>query len=168
MLLIHPRSLFCKHVFDSCNLFCLHLTQTWSPSFNPDTHDPHYRFYPLVFLKQQSTICIENRKILGRIQMERFIPVEIFRKKVIPSEVLPFSRSYRNDQNFLYHLSGLPVPGFMMRESEKFTVILLMVQLNPVPVFGAQNNTSTIWQKFFTEIAVQMVSAPGFFPFRRW
>ena len=81
MLLIHPRSLFCKHVFDSCNLFCLHLTQTWSPSFNPDTHDPHYRFYPLVFLKQQSTICIENRKILGRIQMERFIPVEIFRKK---------------------------------------------------------------------------------------
>ena len=36
------------------------------------------------FLKQQSgarTICIENRKIPGRIQMERFIPVEIFRKK---------------------------------------------------------------------------------------
>ena len=76
--------------------------------------------------------------------MERFIPVEIFRKKVIPFEVLPFSRSYRNDQNFLYHLFGLPVPGFMSREGEKFTGILLMVQLNPVPVFGAQKNTSTI------------------------
>ena len=99
--------------------------------------------------------------------MERFIPVEIFRKKVIPFEVLPFSRSYRNDQNFLYHLFGLPVQGFMSREVEKFTGILLMVQLNPVPVFGAQKNTSTICQKFFTEIAVQMVSAPGFFPFRR-
>ena len=35
-----------------------------------------------------------------------------------------------------------------------------MVQLNPVPVFGAQKNTSTIWRKFFTEISVQMVSAP--------
>ena len=54
----------------------------------------------------------------------------------------------------------------MSREREKFTG---MVQLNPVPVFGAQkNNTSTIWQKIFTEITVQMVSAPGFFPFRRW
>ena len=57
----------------------------------------------------------------------------------------------------------------MSREREKFTGILLMVQLNPVPLFGAQkNNTSTIWQKIFTEITVQMVSAPGFFPFRRW
>ena len=82
---------------------------------------------PSVFFKQQSgalTICIENRKIPGRIQMERFIPVEIFRKKVIPFEVLSFSRSYRNDRNFLYHLFGLPVPGFMSRESEKFTGIL--------------------------------------------
>ena len=67
-----------------------------------------------------------------------------FRKKVIPFEVLPFSRSYRNDQNFLYNLFGLPVQGFMSREVEKFTGILLMVQLNPVPVFGAQKNTSTI------------------------
>ena len=83
--------------------------------------------FTLCFFKQQSgalTICMENPKIPGRIQMERFIPVEIFRKKVIPFEVLPFSRSYRNDRNFLYHLFGLPVPGFMSRESEKFTGIL--------------------------------------------
>ena len=45
-------------------------------------------------------------------------------KKVIPFEVVPFSRSYRNNRNFLYHLFGLPVPGFMSRESEKFTSIL--------------------------------------------
>ena len=60
----------------------------------------------------------------GRIQMERFIPVEIFRKKVIPFEVLPLFRFYRNDPNFLYHLFGLLVPGFMSRESEKFSGIL--------------------------------------------
>ena len=36
-----------------------------------------------------------------------------------------------------------------------------MVQLNPVPVFRCQKkNTSTIWQKFFTEISMQMISAP--------
>ena len=34
--------------------------------------------------------------IPGRIQMERFIPVEIF----------PFSRFYRYDQNIWYHLSS--------------------------------------------------------------
>ena len=37
---------------------------------------------------------------------------------------VPFSRSYRNDRNFLYHLFGLPVSGFMSRESENFFGIL--------------------------------------------
>ena len=67
---------------------------------------------------------MENPEIPGRIQMARFIPVEIFRKKVVPFELLPFSRSYGNDRNLLFHLFGLPVPGFMSRESEKFTGIL--------------------------------------------
>ena len=69
------------------------------------------------------TICVENPEIPGTIQMERFIPVEMFRKKVIPFEVLPFSRSYWNDRNFLYHSFGLPVPEFMWRESGKCTGI---------------------------------------------
>ena len=58
-------------------------------------------------------------------------------KKVMPFEVLPFSRFYWNDRNLLYHLFGLLVPGFMPRESENFAGILSTVQLNPVPVFGA-------------------------------
>ena len=45
-------------------------------------------------------------------------------KKVMPFKVLLFYRFYRNDQNFLYHLFGSLVPGFMSRESEKFTGIL--------------------------------------------
>ena len=48
-----------------------------------------------------------------------------------------FPEIYRNDPNFLYHLFGLLVPVFMSTESEKFTGILEVVQLNPVPVFGA-------------------------------
>ena len=49
------------------------------------------------------TICMENTVIPRRIQMERFIPVENFRKKSNSFQVLPFSRFDRNDQNFLYH-----------------------------------------------------------------
>ena len=63
--------------------------------------------------------------------MERFIPLTFCGKEVIPFEVLPlpfevlpFSRFYQNDRKFLYDLSGLLVPGFMSRESEKFTGIL--------------------------------------------
>ena len=41
-----------------------------------------------------------------------------------------------------------------------------MVQLNPVPVFGARKNTSTIWRKFLTEVSVPMVSAPCFKRFK--
>ena len=67
---------------------------------------------------------MENPEISGRIQMERFIKVEIFQKKVIPFKVLSFSHSYRIDGNLLYHLFGLPVLGFVSRESEKFTGIL--------------------------------------------
>ena len=35
-----------------------------------------------------------------------------------------------------------------------------MVQLNPVTVLDAKKTTTTIWRKFFTEISVEMVSAP--------
>ena len=47
----------------------------------------------------------------------------------------------------IHHLFGLLVPGFKPRESEKFTGILRVVQLNPVPVFGAKK-----YQYHLTEI----------------
>ena len=55
--------------------------------------------------------------------MEPFILVEIIRKKGIPFEVLPFSRSYQTTEIFCTILFGLTVPGFMSRETEKFTGI---------------------------------------------
>ena len=63
--------------------------------------------------------------------MKRFIPEENF-----PEKKEHLSRYYlfpiltenflteEEDRNFLYRLFGLPVPGFMSRESEKFTGIL--------------------------------------------
>ena len=44
-------------------------------------------------------------------------------KKIIPFEVLLFSRFCRNNRNILYHFFVLPVPSFKSRESEKFTCI---------------------------------------------
>ena len=53
------------------------------------------------------TICTENREIPGRIQMERFIPVECFWKKGNTFRGIPFSRFFRNSRKFLYHLSTI-------------------------------------------------------------
>ena len=46
------------------------------------------------------TICTKNPVIPGRIQMKRFIPVEMFRKNVTPFEVLPFSRFHQKGLKF--------------------------------------------------------------------
>ena len=63
----------------------------------------------------------KTRKFRGEFKWNGSSRWKFSGKKVIPSGVLPFSRSYRKDQNFLYHLFGLPVPGFMSKESEKFS-----------------------------------------------
>ena len=40
------------------------------------------------------------------------------------SYLFPVFTETTKNENFLYHLFGLPVPGFNSRESEKFTSIL--------------------------------------------
>ena len=66
----------------------------------------------------------KTRKFRGEFKWNGSSRWKFSGKKVIPFEVLPFSRFYRNDRNFLYHLFGLPGPGFKSKESEKFTGIL--------------------------------------------
>ena len=53
------------------------------------------------------TIWMEFSVIPGRIQMERFIPVENFRKKGNTFRGISFPCFYRNSRKFLYHLSIL-------------------------------------------------------------
>ena len=65
-----------------------------------------------------------------------------------------------NDRNFLYHLFGLPVPGFMSRERKIYRYFVNGTTQSRF-CFRCQKNTSTIWRKFFTEMSVQMGSAPG-------
>ena len=66
---------------------------------------------------------MENLEIPGRIQMEQFIPVEIYRKNRT-FRGITFFPFLPKRPNFLYHLFGLLAPGVMSRESEKFTGIL--------------------------------------------
>ena len=83
---------------------------------------------------------MENQKIPGRIQMERFIPVEIFRKKSNAFRGIPFSPFLLKRPKFVVPfvwITSARLP-FTPRESENFAGILSTVQLNPVPVFGAQ------------------------------
>ena len=117
----------------------------WSPTFS------HSSVFPLIFcffffllyfkiiiillfvssLPRRSgvlAICMKNPEIIWGIQMERFIPEECFRKKVIPFEVLPFSRFYRNDRNFLYHLFGLLTMTCTKWFCEKFPVSLWKIR----------------------------------------
>lgn len=51
--------------------------------------------------------------------------LKCFRKRgyTFWAEILPFSSFYWNNRNLPYHLFGLPVLGFLSRESEKFRSI---------------------------------------------
>ena len=66
----------------------------------------------------------KTRKFRGEFKCNGSSRWKFSGKKVMPFEVLLFYRFCRNDRNFLYHLFGSLVPGFMSRESEKFTGIL--------------------------------------------
>ena len=74
------------------------------------------------FLQRALPFVWKTRKSRGEFKWNGSSRSKFSGKKVIPFEVLPFSRFYRNDRNFLYHLFGLPGPGFKSKESEKFTV----------------------------------------------
>ena len=94
---------------------------------------------------------MKNPEIPGRIQMELFIPVEIFRKKgntYLSRYYLFLSRFYRNDWNFWYHLFGLPVPGFKSRESEKIYRYFVNGTTQSRSCFRCQKK----YQYHFTEI----------------
>ena len=76
------------------------------------------------FLQRALPFVWKTRKSRGEFKWNGSSRSKFSGKKVIPFEVLPFSRFYRNDRNFLYHLFGLPRPGFKSKESEKFSGIL--------------------------------------------
>ena len=95
------------------------------------------------------TICMENPVIPARIKMEWFIPVEIFWRRINTFRGLPFSRFDRNDRNFLYHLSGKPVSGFLLRR--------MVICFNPGPlvIWCFANGTTLTQSPFRNHFQVQ-------------
>ena len=95
--------------------------------------------------------------------MVRFIPVEIVRKKVIPFEVLPFYRFYRNDRNvFLLFVwltsSGPPLEavGEKWRSFPRRVMVFCKWHNSNSFLFSEMFlKFSTICQKIFTEISLQ-------------
>ena len=67
---------------------------------------------------------MESPEIPGRIQMERFMPVEIFRTKSNTFRGITFFPFLPKWPKFSVPFGRLLVPGFMSREGEKFTGIL--------------------------------------------
>ena len=108
---------------------------------------PRFFFFFFFWSLGALTICRENPEIPGRIQMERFIPEEIFREK---------NNTFRGIRNFLYHLFVLPVPGFKSRASEKFTGILKMVRLIPF-LFSVAKKYQYHLTDVFHQIPVQKI-----------
>ena len=75
------------------------------------------------------TICMENPEIPGRVQMERFIPVEIFRKT---------STTFRGITFFPF-LTTRPTARLHLERERKIYRYFV----------NGKQNTSTIWPKFF-------------------
>ena len=99
----------------------------------------------------------KTRKFRGEFKWNGSSRWKFSGKIVIPFEVLfpLLPKRPKFSVPFVWITSArLPV-----ERERKVYGYFVMVQLNPVPVFGAKKNTSTIWRKFFTEISVQMVSA---------
>ena len=86
---------------------------------------------------------MENREIPGKIQMERFIPVEIFRKKSNTFRGITFS-VFTETTEISVPFVWITSARLHVEIKRKIYRYFQMVQLNPVPVFGAKTNTSTI------------------------
>ena len=69
--------------------------------------------------------------------MERFIPVEIFRKKVIPFEVLSYSRFYQNDRNFLYQSRKITL--YLRTKSSFYTLTENKLSIGTLQKYTAAN-----------------------------
>ena len=102
---------------------------------------------------------MENSEIPGRIQMERFIPVEIFHKKSNTFWGITIFRFLPKRPKFSVPL--IWITRLHVERKRKIDRYFVNGTIQSRSCFRCQKNTSTIWQKFFTEISVQMVSAPG-------
>ena len=87
---------------------------------------------------------MENPEIPGRIQMERFIPEEIFRKKVIPFEVLPFPSLTETTEIFCTIWSDYQCQASRREKVKNLPVLCKWYTTQCRFCFRCQKNVSTI------------------------
>ena len=84
------------------------------------------------------TICMENPEISGRIQMERFILVEIFRIKKNTFRGITFFPFLPKRPKFSVPFVWITSARLQVERKRKIYRYFENVQLNPVPVSGAK------------------------------
>ena len=106
---------------------------------------------------------MENLEIRGRIQMERFIPVEIFLKKGNTFRGIPFFPFLPKRPKFSVTFVWITSARLHVERKRKIYRYFVNGTTQSRSCFRCQKNTSTIRRKFFTEISVPMVSVTSVF-----
>ena len=109
------------------------------------------------------TICIENSKISVRIQIERFISLEIFQKKGTPSEVLAFptfTETIQETIEIYYTLAWITsAKSAMLPFEKKWTTVFCKCTTQCLSFLTKRKTRPYLFTENFSELSVQMVSA---------
>ena len=103
---------------------------------------------------------MENPEITGRIQMERFTPVEVFRQKSNTFRSITFFPFFPKQPKFSIPFVWITSARLHVERKRKIYRYFLNGKTQFRSCFGANKNSSSISRKFFIEISLQIVSAP--------
>ena len=81
---------------------------------------------------------MENQEIPGRIQMERFIPVETFREKNNTFRGITFFPFLPKQPEYCVPFFCITSARLQVERKRKIYLYFVNGTLNPVPVFGAK------------------------------
>ena len=100
---------------------------------------------------------MENPEIPGRIQMERFIPVETFREKNNTFRGITFFPFLPKQPEYSVPFFCITSAKLQVERKRKIYLYFLNGTLNPVPVFGAKKKYQYHLTDVFHQIPVQKI-----------
>ena len=104
---------------------------------------------------------MEDPEIPGRIQMERLIPVEIFRKKSNTFRGITFFPFFPKRPKFSVLFVCITSLRLHFQRKRKLYRYFVNGTTQSRSCFRCPKNYQYLWRKFSTEISVKMVRAPG-------
>ena len=106
------------------------------------------------------TFCMEDPETPGKIQMERFIPVESFRKKSNTFRGITFSPFLPKRPKFSVPFVWITSARLHVERKWKIYRYFVNVTTQSFSCFSAKNNTSAIWWQFFTKFQCKWQALP--------